>query len=194
MSYLQMPIPICSTMAQKTYGHLPPVSQQGAGLKQAYDAAHSRTVRRVSSLAFNDIDHFQPSMTFTISNFGDDEICYDFSNGGAATAHTLPANPSGHPDPFPTSWWHHMLRSSSRKTTPLCHQLDLTPPADLDESRLAVYSGHISLNATDGESLSVQYQGVSLGVGTTDPYQSGRPYGSLVACMTSPCWTKTRRI
>lgn len=67
-------------------------------------------------------------MTFTISNFGDDEICYDFSNGGAATAHTLPANPSGHPDPFPNE-----LMASYAQVV-FAEDNTTLPPARLDTS------------------------------------------------------------
>jgi hypothetical protein len=150
----------------EAYPFLAPVAQQGSGLIQAYDAAHTTSLLSVSSLSFNDTDHFVATTNFTISNLGTDEITYSLSNVVAATAYTL--DPSSI---FPSIFPNELVTSSAslsfseeKVTVPAGGSavVSVSPvaPTDLDASRLPVYSGYIALNATNGESLSLPYLGV----------------------------------
>ncbi|KAI6883151.1 subtilisin-like protein [Hortaea werneckii] len=150
-----------------TYPILAPVAQQGGGLIQAYDAAYTNVELSVSSIAFNDTDNFEDTMNFTISNAGDDSVTYSLSNVGAATAYTF-SQGSIYPDIFPNelvdsfasvefSSKEVSIGAGSESTV----QIMVTPPQGLDASRLAVWSGYIAMNGSDGTSLSLPYQGVT---------------------------------
>ncbi|KAI1805595.1 subtilisin-like protein [Daldinia bambusicola] len=172
-----------------TYTSLAPVSQLGSGILQAYDAAYATTLLSESSLAFNDTDNFEDTLEFTIKNLGDEEVTYELGSVGAATAYTF--SKSIHPDTFPgmefTDEYATIELSESEVTLAggeevvIC--VTVTPP-DLNATRLPVYSGYITLNGTNGDSLSLPYNGVVgslhdtriLDVGyltiSTDPYLS----------------------
>ncbi|KAF1948991.1 subtilisin-like protein [Byssothecium circinans] len=151
----------------RTYPFLAPAPQQGAGLIQAYDAAHATTLLSVSSLSFNDTANFVSSTNFTISNTGSKEVTYALSNVLAATGYTLEAN-SIHPAIFPNELVSEgaTLKFSEEKVTipaggNAVVTVAPTAPAGLTASRLPVYSGYIALNSTDGQSLSLPYIGVA---------------------------------
>lgn len=145
---------------------LAPVAQQGGGLVQAYDAAYATTLLSVSSISFNDTDHFVEQANFTIYNTGSEDVTYSLSNVGAATGYTLAAG-TIYPDTFPnelTAAYADIAFSESKVTLSAGDSVSIsispTPPTGLDASRLAVYSGYITLNATNGENLSLPYIGV----------------------------------
>jgi hypothetical protein len=52
----------------KAYPYLAPVTQQGGGLAQAFDAAYASTLLSVSSISFNDTDHFIDMTNFTLTS------------------------------------------------------------------------------------------------------------------------------
>ncbi|KAJ9137030.1 Subtilisin-like protein [Pleurostoma richardsiae] len=147
---------------------LAPVAQQGSGLIQAYDAAYATTLLSVSSLAFNDTDNSIPQQNFTISNEGTAEVTYTLSNVGAATGYTLLNDTSIFPDTFPNelvaSYASLSFGPSSTVTIPAGQRrvisVNPTPPAGVDAKRLAVWSGYVAINGTDGISLSLPYLGV----------------------------------
>ncbi|KAI1373384.1 subtilisin-like protein [Hypoxylon crocopeplum] len=147
-----------------TYPALAPVMQLGAGIVQAYDAAYATTLLSKSSLAFNDTDNFVDTLNFTITNLGSDDVTYDLGSVGAATGYTF--SDSIYPDPFPglelSDEYATVALSESKVTVPAGGEatisVTVTPPA-LDASRLPVYSGFITLNGTNGDSLSLPYNG-----------------------------------
>lgn len=150
-----------------SFPYLAPVAQQGAGLLQAFDAAYVNATLSVSSIAFNDTDHFLGTKSFTIRNIGSEAITYALSNVGAATAYTF-TNGSANPAPFPNplvsasaelafSQSEITLRPGARTNV----QVTLTPPTGLAASRLPVYGGYIALNGSNGDNLSIPYQGVA---------------------------------
>ncbi|KAI0128290.1 subtilase [Xylariales sp. AK1849] len=148
-----------------TYPVLAPVAQQGAGLVQAYDAAYATTILSVSSLAYNDTDNLVDTLNFTICNLGTEEVTYDLASVGAATGYTF--STSVYPDPFPGLALDDSFATLefSESTVTLSAGSDVvvsvtvTPPA-IDGSLLPVYSGYITLNGTNGDSLSLPYQGI----------------------------------
>ncbi|KAI0161371.1 peptidase S8/S53 domain-containing protein [Xylariaceae sp. FL1272] len=134
-----------------SYGVLAPVAQMGAGMIQAYDAAYATTLLSKSYLAYNDTDNFK-------------EVTYAVKAVGAASAYTF--STSIYPDHFPgleLSDEFASVKLSETKVTIAAGdsatiEVIVTPPA-LDGSRLPVYSGYITLNGTNGENLSIPYNG-----------------------------------
>ncbi|KAL2270598.1 hypothetical protein VTJ83DRAFT_2782 [Remersonia thermophila] len=146
---------------------LAPVPQQGAGLIQAWDAAHSTTLLSVSSLSFNDTEHFAPVQNFTVHNTGKTEVTYSLGHHGAATAYTFLDPSFTTPVPFPgiltQEYASLTFATGDRFTLPPGHRkivsVRVQPPA-LDAKLLPVYSGYVTINGTDGSNLSLPYLGV----------------------------------
>ncbi|KAK2057856.1 subtilase [Colletotrichum caudatum] len=145
---------------------LAPTAQQGAGLVQAYDAAHSSILLSHSSLAFNDTDHFTPELNFTIKNTGSADVSFDLSNVGAATAYTFAADNLLYPALFPnemTAEYATLDFSESKLSVPAGGEATVVvspQPPSLDAARLPVWSGYIALNGSDGSSMSLPYMGI----------------------------------
>ncbi|KAK2041053.1 subtilase [Colletotrichum somersetense] len=145
---------------------LAPTAQQGAGLVQAYDAAHSNIILSHSSLAFNDTDHFTPELNFTIKNTGSAAVSFDLSNIGAATAYTFAAADLVNPAPFPnelTDEYATLDFSETKVSVPAGGETTVLvspKPPTLDAARLPVWSGYIALNGSDGSSMSLPYMGI----------------------------------
>ncbi|TRX88419.1 hypothetical protein FHL15_010675 [Xylaria flabelliformis] len=141
------------------------VAQVGAGLVQAYDAAYATTLLSKSYLAFNDTDHLQKTLKFSVKNLGKSAVTYKLGSVGAATGYTF--SDSIYPDQFPglevsDEYASIKLSSSSITVRPGASadvSVTVTPPK-LDGARLPVYSGYITLNGTNGENLSLPYNGV----------------------------------
>ncbi|KAI0444987.1 peptidase S8/S53 domain-containing protein [Xylaria telfairii] len=141
------------------------VAQVGAGLVQAYDAAYATTLLSKSYLAFNDTDHLQRTLKFSVKNLGKKAVTYKLGSVGAATGYTF--SNSIYPDLFPglqvsAEYASIRLSSSSITVRPGASaevSVTVTPPK-LDGTRLPVYSGYITLNGTNGENLSLPYNGV----------------------------------
>lgn len=144
---------------------LAPVAQQGSGLLQAYDAAHTKTVLSVSSISFNDTDNIIETTNFTIKNTGTEEVTYSVANAIAASGYTLDTG-SIFPGIFPNelvATGASLSFSEDKVTVPaggeVAVEVTVTPPG-LAGERLPVYSGYITLNGTNGDSLSLPYLGV----------------------------------
>ncbi|UNI16507.1 hypothetical protein JDV02_002936 [Purpureocillium takamizusanense] len=151
--------------------YLAPVAQQGAGIIRAYDAAFSTTLVEPSSLAFNDTDSFIDSLNFTIINSeerGGKAITYRISNVPAVTMYVL-AKDSIFPHKFPNDAVVDApaaLRFSRSSVTVLPGRsvsisVAPTPPQGVDARRLALWSGYVAINGSDGSSLSIPYQGLA---------------------------------
>ncbi|KAG6097392.1 hypothetical protein E4U30_000735 [Claviceps sp. LM220 group G6] len=151
----------------KFYDYLAPVPQQGGGLLQAYDAAYSTALLSPSGLSFNDTDHFAKSLNFTLRNTNKGPATYNITHKPAITIYTL-AKDSIYVQAFPNEVVHAAatlkltetsitLRGGETKTI----KVSATPPEGLDAKRLALWSGYIAINGTDGASLSLPYQGLT---------------------------------
>ncbi|KAJ3577328.1 hypothetical protein NPX13_g3238 [Xylaria arbuscula] len=139
------------------------VAQVGAGLVQAYDAAYATTLLSKSYLAFNDTDHLDRTLSFTIKNLGKSTVTYNLGSVGAATAYTF--SNSIYPDLFPG-----LEVSDEFATISVPKSVTVRPggtgivtvrvtPPKIDGDRLPVYSGYITINGTNGENLSLPYNG-----------------------------------
>ncbi|KAF2993337.1 hypothetical protein E8E14_000497 [Neopestalotiopsis sp. 37M] len=148
-----------------TYDILASVAQQGGGLVQAFDAAYATIIPSVSYLAFNDTDNFVSTLNFTITNTGSEDVSYDLSAVSAATAYTF--STSIYPDIFPglevtddaatVAFGEDKVTVAAGADAVIT--VTVTPPA-VDATRLPVYSGYINLNGTNGDTLSIPFQGI----------------------------------
>ncbi|KAI0879912.1 subtilisin-like protein [Annulohypoxylon maeteangense] len=161
---------------------LAPVAQQGAGIAQAWDAAHTSTILSESSISFNDSDHFVSERSFTIQNTAQEDVTYALGHTKALTMYTF-ANSGGpvlkttyFPNPTADSWAE-LDFVSDQITVPAGGSskvtLTLTPPKNLNSTLLPIYSGYITLNSTKGESLVLPYLGVLGSLYNTPVIQAG---------------------
>jgi subtilisin family serine protease len=161
----QAAIPLQYNDGSETYDGLAPVAQQGAGLIDAYAAAYATSIASVSSIAWNDTDHFEAEVSFDIENFGDDDVTFVLDFYPALTAYTFDEGSSSIAT-FPmevtedsatiTFDKNEVKVPAGGKTTV---RVTASPP-DLDEDRLPIWSGYLSLNGTDGSILTIPYQGI----------------------------------
>jgi hypothetical protein len=153
------------------YPWLAPTIQQGGGLVNIYDAVHATTFVNVSSISFNDTDH-QAIQAFTIRNAGSETVSFTLGNVGAGTVYALPAD--GNPVPslfnygdFPemSSNYAQISFTPSVAVVPqgetVTIQVSASMPLGLNETRIPIYNGYLTLNGTNGDSLSVPYLGVA---------------------------------
>jgi hypothetical protein len=143
---------------------LAPVAQQGAGIVQAWNAAHTTLEIDVDSLMLNDTEHFVGTHTFNVMNTGSTDEVLDLGHRKAVTMYTM--NPRANvlrlgqfPNTIAESWAT-ISFSSNRVIVPAGRSanvtVEFTPPAGLNATLLPVYSGFISI----GEKLSLPYLGV----------------------------------
>jgi len=148
---------------------LAPAPQQGAGLMQAWDAAYATTHLGVSSLSFNDTDHFIPEKDFSIDNRGAKAVTYTVGHRPAAASYTFGANNLTAASALTTlevvGQSATLAFSPSTFTLPAGAReivtVKVTPPTGLDPLRLPVYSGYITLSGSDGSNFSFPYIGVA---------------------------------
>ncbi|KAG6149185.1 hypothetical protein E4U37_006981 [Claviceps purpurea] len=151
----------------KFYEYLAPVPQQGGGLIQAYDAAYSTALLSPSGLSFNDTDHFTKILNFTLRNTDEKPARYKITHRPAITMYTL-AKDSIYVQIFPNEAVHAAARIQFSETSVTLRggetktiEVSATAPEDLDPKRLALWSGYIAINGSDGASLSLPYQGLT---------------------------------
>jgi hypothetical protein len=147
--------------------YLAPVPQQGGGMIQAYDAAYSSLLLDISSLSFNDTDNFIKVRNFTLHNTGKKELTLDVSHIPTKSVYTLEAD-SIYASTFPNDVAdaHATLKFSEAKVSigageRVTIEVIPTPPEGLVAKRLALWSGYIAVNGSDGSSLSLPYQGMT---------------------------------
>lgn len=152
----------------KFHAGLAPVAQQGGGLIQAHAALHATTLLTPSSISFNDTSSTQ-SHSLNIQNTGKDAVTFSLSYTPALTVYaTRPRapRPAKFPDFVETVEASATIQLSQDSVTVAAGQaatIDITAshPTGLDASRLPLWSGCITVNGTDGNSLTVPYQGLA---------------------------------
>ncbi|PHH90041.1 hypothetical protein CDD83_4667 [Cordyceps sp. RAO-2017] len=150
--------------------YLAPVAQQGGGIVRAYDAAYATTLLEPSSLSFNDTQGFLRTLNLTIKNTESRDITYTVSHVPAITMYTL-QNGSITPQSFPNDVVHSPADLAFNGEERLevvvgggdtrAIRVAPTPPQGLNADRLALWSGYIAVNGSDGSSLSIPYQGLT---------------------------------
>ncbi|KAL7928967.1 subtilisin-like protein [Trichoderma chlorosporum] len=146
---------------------LAPVAQQGAGIAQAYNAAHTTTLLSVPNIAFNDTDNFVKKTSFSIKNTGKQSVTYTIGHTPSLTMYTY-GNGSHFSAPFPNPIAQgasaKLAFSPNKITVPAGKSADVTveatPPHGLNASALPVYSGYITVNGTNSDGLVVPYLGI----------------------------------
>lgn len=161
-----------------------PPPQQGAGIAQVYDAAHAVAELDVINMSFNDTDNFEGEQTFTVTNTGDEDLDFEVGHSKSPTMYFLQDGDVMYPMTFPnpTVAESATLEFSSRSVNTIAQAsiyitdsiyskvnvpagastnvtVTCTPPENVEAKRLAVYSGHITLNSTS-QSLVLPYVGV----------------------------------
>lgn len=149
----------------------------------AYKAAYLTTILSLSNVALNDTSHFTAAHPVSITNTGNTAVTYEFSNIPAATSYTLEDDsvwPSTFPNDLDTSaakirFVPSKLTVPAGATLPVV--LHFTRP-DLDEARIPIYSGYVGIKGSNGETLSLPYQGAAsrLKDATVTDYPDGFPY------------------
>ncbi|KAF9876801.1 hypothetical protein CkaCkLH20_05647 [Colletotrichum karsti] len=147
---------------------LAPVAQQGAGLVQAWDAAHATTILSSSGISFNDTDNFIGEHTFSVKNTASEEVTYKLGHAKSITVYTftpgeVQLNVARAPPPTSEASAEITFAADSL-TVPAGGSADVSftavPPTGLNATLLPVYSGYITLEGSNGETLSVPYLGV----------------------------------
>jgi hypothetical protein len=143
---------------------LAPVAQQGAGIVQAWNAAHTTLEIDVDSLTLNDTEHFVGTHTFSVTNTGSTDEVLDLGHRKAVTMYTM--DPKAHvlrvgvfPNAIVESWAT-VSFSSDRINVPAGQSVNVTveftAPVGLNATLLPVYSGFVTLS----DKLVLPYLGV----------------------------------
>jgi subtilisin family serine protease len=175
---------------------LAPVVQQGGGLVNAFEAAYTTTTLSLDNIALNDTRYFESNHPLTIKNTGKKSQTYTFANLIAATAYTLSTG-SIVPDLFENI---ELLANAGAtiKFNPKTLTvgpgatgkitLSFTRPQGLDAARIPVYSGYVSINGTNGDSLTLPYAGITSKIRDAKILNTpaGYPYLASSADITVP--------
>lgn len=163
------------------YNDPAPVAQQGAGLAQAYDAIHATTILSVSSISLNDTDHFVNSTDFTIKNGAKQAVTYSIGHLPSRSRDTfkvgvsVPSQSSNSSSSAAT-----LTFSDTKVTIPAGGSANINVkvalPQGLTEANLPVYSGYVTINGTNGESLVIPYLGVFGSLSSLQGIDSGNSY------------------
>ncbi|KAK2611975.1 hypothetical protein QQS21_001940 [Conoideocrella luteorostrata] len=153
--------------ADKFFEFLAPVAQQAGGLIQAYDAAYATTLLEPASLTFNDTENLKRELSFTIRNTGKDAITYHIAQRPAASVYVLAKDsiyPSQKPNEVVAAYASLKLSDEQATIKPGGSQVikvNPVPPSGVDEKRLALWSGYVTVNGSDGSSMSIPYEGLA---------------------------------
>ncbi|KAJ6109638.1 hypothetical protein N7486_001873 [Penicillium sp. IBT 16267x] len=146
-------------------------AQQGAGLINAYDAVHAKTIFNISSISFNDTEHIAP-VSFRINNTGSDTVPYTIDQVSSGTVYTLANDGTTTPvffdsgDFMETVTEYASLTFSSRLVSinpgqTAVIKVTATPPKGLDATRIPIYSSYVTLNGKNGDPFSIPYLGAA---------------------------------
>lgn len=147
------------------------VTQQGAGLINAFNALHSTTIVSPAELILNDTAHFNGVRTFTVTNTAKVSKKYTISHVPAGTAITVSQETPDEPDIFPsvgpvplTNDTAEVLFSLTSFTVPAGRSQTViarfTLPKTIDATAFPVYSGYINI-VSGTERTHVSYIGLA---------------------------------
>ncbi|KAG6036178.1 hypothetical protein E4U41_005755 [Claviceps citrina] len=151
----------------KLFNFLAPAAQQGAGLIQAFDAAVATTVVDPPSLAFNDTENLKKELSFTITNEGNETVTYQIGQRPAGSIYVLSKSSI-----YPMSSPNEVVEASAslrfsdqqaviKAGASRLIRVGAMPPTGVDERRLLLWSGYITVIGTDGSSMSLPYEGLA---------------------------------
>jgi hypothetical protein len=168
-----------------------PVSQQGSGRIQAYDAAQATSKLSVSSLELKDSDQFTAGQTFAIENQGDEEVTYSIEELKAPTVYYFTPGtrePALFPNPNVDDGAT-LTFDSDKLVVPAGGSADVNVhvvPPSLNETLLPSFSGYIKLNGSNGDTLLLPYIGVLGSLYQTPTMLPGDAYLASTADMGTP--------
>ena len=140
-------------------------SVQGAGLIDAYNMVHYKTVVSPGQLLLNDTASFKGHHTIQIYNSGDKKMTYTLSHKAAGTAQSLVAG-SIQQNVYPVPLTSDAATVSMPQTITVnagqkkSFDVTITRP-NVDAKSIPVYSGYIQIASGSGEVLSVTYLGIA---------------------------------
>ncbi|KAJ4397852.1 hypothetical protein N0V93_002089 [Gnomoniopsis smithogilvyi] len=162
------------TNLRVTQDYLAMPFQQGSGLVDAYAAVRATTTFNVSELAFNDTTFIGPQ-SFEIFNAANESLTYEITNLAAPTLYSFNSgNMTVTPFNNDTAFAQNILPDTqatldfSVNSTiaiegggSVVVTVTATPPLGLDASRLPLYSGFVSIRASDGFNYTIPYGGMA---------------------------------
>ncbi|KAI9067297.1 subtilisin-like protease [Trametes sanguinea] len=140
------------------------LTQQGAGLVDAFKAIHADVIVSPGELITNDTAHFKSLQTFTVKNVGNASKSFKISHIPAGTALTFqPGTIFPADGPVPLSAIAASIKFSETSFTVHPGQTQeitahISPPTGLDPTTFPVFSGFIGISNAE-ESYQVSYLG-----------------------------------
>jgi len=162
MTTTAQPLPVSFTSDS-----LQTVAQQGSGQLNVWDAANMKTLVSPGELLLNDTQYFRSSHIITIENTSGSSVTYTLSHTPANTVLSIgPALGLANTAPLPTasstasvSFRTSTITIGSTRTERV--KVTFTAPSGLDPKTYPIYSGFIVVTGSNGEVLSIPYQGVA---------------------------------
>lgn len=149
-------------------GRLAPVPQVGSGLLQAWDAFQAKGVLSVRGISFNDSDNHLPEASFTLRNTGKTDATYELGHSPALTFYSfnegskaLARFPNAIADGAAAKLAFEQTTVRVPAGESVIIKVSCEQPANVEAGLVPVYSGYITLNGTNGDSLVLPYQGVA---------------------------------
>ncbi|KAF6810595.1 subtilisin-like serine protease pr1c [Colletotrichum musicola] len=165
-----------------------PVPQQGAGAVQAYDAAHAKTLLSTSQISFNDTANMIATQRFSIRNTGEEEVVYILGHTRAATVYTfarslalLRSSPTRLSMKGPS--WHFQQISAGSSVEV---EVTVAPSRNVNAEQLPVYSGFITIEASNSESHVLPYMGVAGNLKDVPVFLQGPEHGTFLGYANNP--------
>lgn len=143
------------------------VAQQGSGQLNVWDAANVKTLVSPRQILLNDTQHMQSDHFITIENTSGSSVTYTISHTPANTVLSIgPTLGLANIAPLPTIPGTASVRFFTTKTTVRPRRSDrvmvvFEAPSGLDPKTYPIYSGFITITGSNGEILSIPYQGVA---------------------------------
>lgn len=155
-----------------TQDYLSPTFQQGGGMIDAYAAVRTTTTFNVSELAFNDTAYLRP-LSFEMRNDGNSSVTYEITHTPGPTLYTFSAGNNtvtafSNDTAFPANMLPDVAAAVSLSQSSVTLDagnravvtVTVTPPEGLESSRVPLYSGFLSIAASNGDALSIPYGGI----------------------------------
>jgi hypothetical protein len=153
--------------ASHSSDNLQTVAQQGSGQLNVWDAANMETLVSPGEILLNDTQYLNSNQYITIKNTSGSSVTYTLSHTPANTVLSIgPTLGLANTAPLPTV---PSTASVNFRTTKITvwpsstGQVKVTfkVPNGLDPNTYPIYSGFITITGSNGEVLSIPYQGVA---------------------------------
>jgi len=160
----------------------------------AYGAAHYTTTLDIDVIALNDTKYFVGPHSFTIQNKALTPVTYTLSNIGAITVYGIYTEYNV-PESFPPTLFHAnaTIRFEPESVTIPGNSAAIiithfTRPVVVDQVRLPVYGGYVSISGSNGEVLTLPHAGAAAEL--KDTKMMGGGYGGFLLDTATDDWIK----